>query len=427
MGILSSILGALGNNTVGQSALSINGPMTDTSQGGGLLGGDPNMSAQGGGAMGAGNSSGGLFGAGGLLDFSDPQKLMALQLIANGSRPPGEMLNGLPQIAQYGARLQQDRQERAVADRDRRDKLEQTNKTADWIRANRPDFATYLDAGVSPADVFKMATAPVKMTTTQERQAAIAEAGLDPQSREAQHYLLTGDLPDLGKSKFEMINGVPTWINESAQTVEPVQGFETAPTDEYTKREKAAAQFGLDPSSPAFQSFVLTGKMPREDAQALTATDKKALWSAEDELPVLDNTIASLERAKELNDKTYTGTGADWRGWAGAKLPGGNLLFDEQTAKDTVEFGNLMSMEAINAMAQTLKGATTDQELARFVSILADPSSPPDIRARTIKRMLTLAQRVKDVKISRINELRGNSSARQKITTPDGYTIEEAD
>jgi hypothetical protein len=139
----------------------------------------------------------------------------------------------------------------------------------------------------------------------------------------------------------------------------------------------------------------------------LTAPDKKAIFEAEDELPVLDNTIASLDRAKELNEKTYTGWGAGIAGRVGTQAPGASLIFDQEKASATAEFGKLMSMEAITAMASTLKGATTDQELARFVEILADPSTPPDIRGRTIDRMKQLAQRQKDIKSSRINQLRG--------------------
>lgn len=172
-------------------------------------------------------------------------------------------------------------------------------------------------------------------------------------------------------------------------------------------RARDAAKFGLTPEDPAYQGFILTGKMPREDTQTMTATDKKAMWAAEDEIPVLDNTIASLKQAKDLNTKTYTGWGADTAGWLGTSMPGGSMIFDQEKAGATAEFGKLMSMEAISAMAQTLKGATTDSELARFVSILADPSTPPDIRGRTIDRMLQLAERVKEVKTARIGEIRG--------------------
>jgi len=180
--------------------------------------------------------------------------------------------------------------------------------------------------------------------------------------------------------------------------------------DDYTIRQQQAQQLGMGPDDPRYQNFVLTGKMPREDTQALTATDKKALWSAEDEIPMLDNTLASLKQARDLNRKTYSGTGAGLLGTIGTNVPGAGMVLDREKAVATSEFNKLMSMEAIQSMAQSLKGATTDAELARFVDILADPSTDPDIRERTIDRMVSLAERVKEVKASRINELRGLST-----------------
>ncbi|WP_322882852.1 phage tail tip lysozyme [Sinorhizobium medicae] len=199
--------------------------------------------------------------------------------------------------------------------------------------------------------------------------------------------------------------------------------------NEVEARKAAAAQVGLSPEDPAYQGFILTGKLPREDAQTLTATDKKALWAAEDEVPLIDNTLSALDQAKDLNRRTFTGTGAGILGTIGTNVPGAGVLIDTDKAKATSEFNKLMSMEAIQSMAQTLKGATTDSELARFVDILADPSTDPDIRERTIDRMISLANRVKDVKDNRIKQLRGGGistpGAGKTKTTIGGYTIEE--
>ena len=48
------------------------------------------------------------------------------------------------------------------------------------------------------------------------------------------------------------------------------------------ERQAAAQSLGLDPNDPAYKSFVLTGKMPREDQAPLTATDKRAILDADD-------------------------------------------------------------------------------------------------------------------------------------------------
>lgn len=143
--------------------------------------------------------------------------------------------------------------------------------------------------------------------------------------------------------------------------------------------------------------------------QGMSASDQKAIYAAEDELPNLDNALTTLSRAKELNRQTYTGAGAGAKGWAGTSLPGASLVFDQQKAMATREFGQIMSMEAIQAMSNALKGATTNFELGEFQRLLSDPSTPPDIRERTIDRMITLANRQRDIARGRINDLRGKS------------------
>ena len=170
----------------------------------------------------------------------------------------------------------------------------------------------------------------------------------------------------------------------------------------------------------------LGGKKAKGDSRS-SATELKELWQSEDEIPALDGTISSLNRALELNKKTFTGVTAGVRGWAGTAIPGAGMVMDPNAAAATREFGQIMSLEAIKSMAETLKGATTDTELSQFVEILADPSTPPDIRERTITRMMTLAERQKAIKMQRVNELRGSASGQSGATrnAPDGVTPEE--
>jgi hypothetical protein len=179
--------------------------------------------------------------------------------------------------------------------------------------------------------------------------------------------------------------------------------------EEIKAREEALKARGIDPKDPKHQQYVLTGKYPREDAQPLSAADKKAIMSAEDDNALLVGTLDTLNRAKDLNNKTFTGWTAGARGWAGTALPGASAVLDPEAAKATREFGQLMSGEAIKSMAETLKGATTDREMARFLEMLADPSTPPDIRERTITRMIQLAERQRKINDSRINDLRGGT------------------
>ncbi len=183
-------------------------------------------------------------------------------------------------------------------------------------------------------------------------------------------------------------------------------------TRERDERRASVIASGKDPNDPRYSDYIISGSLPRETQQQLTAGDKKAINEAEDQLPLIDQTLSTLTRARELNRQTFTGTGAGIRGKIGSSLPDWAVpdwVADPKTSEATREFGQLMSMEAIKSMSSTLKGATTDTEMGRFMDILGDPATPPDIRERTLDRMLTLAQRQKEIATSRINDMRGGT------------------
>lgn len=206
--------------------------------------------------------------------------------------------------------------------------------------------------------------------------------------------------PTLG---YGTVPGAPKPVEETA---DKSRGPDI--TKQIAEREAAARAHGLDPKSAAGQTYVLTGRMPREDERSLSATDKKAIHAAEDDIPVLEQTISTLRAARELNDKTFTGFTANARGYVGARLPtwaGGG----SEAAVATDEWGKLMSAEAIQTMADTLKGATTDFELRNFTARLADPSTPPETRKRIIDRMITVAERHQQIKQDRFDQLRGGT------------------
>jgi len=174
---------------------------------------------------------------------------------------------------------------------------------------------------------------------------------------------------------------------------------------------------------PVQQKHVQVGGAKVKD---ISPTDKKAIFEAEDALPPLDNTLSTLKRAKELNSQTFTGYGAGTMGSVGSRLPEGmakTFGLDPAKAKATEEWGKLMSAEAIGSMSQTLKGATTDFELRNFVERLADPTTPPEIRASIIDRMTTLTERQKEVASERIKGLKagtyyGGTGGRPGFQTP---------
>lgn len=161
---------------------------------------------------------------------------------------------------------------------------------------------------------------------------------------------------------------------------------------------------GIDPRSPEGRKAMF----PRTDTP-ISATDKKAIFEAEDTIPQLQGTIENLSRAVELNSKTFTGYGAGIKADIGTKLPGGGYLVDQNKARDTSEWQKIMGPEALQQMASTLKGATTDFELRKFIEMLGDPATDPQVRRGVIERMKKLAERKMQIQKSRVNDLRGGT------------------
>ncbi len=151
--------------------------------------------------------------------------------------------------------------------------------------------------------------------------------------------------------------------------------------------------------------------LPMGEENKLTGIDKKAVFDAEDANAQLTSTRDTLNRAIELAPKAFSGYTAGVRGSVGTNLPGVARMvgIDPEAAKATTELDQLMSGEAIKNMSATLKGATTDREMANFQSIIANPNAPPDLKIRTINRMLSLTDRQAQINDLRIKDLRGGS------------------
>jgi hypothetical protein len=164
---------------------------------------------------------------------------------------------------------------------------------------------------------------------------------------------------------------------------------------------------GIDPASAEGRKALF----PRTDTP-ISATDKKAIFEAEDAQPQLTGTIEALKRAKEINSQTFQGAGASARAWAGTKLPDWmvpDFVADPKTAKITEEWQKTMGPEALQSMANTLKGATTDFELKKFIDMLADPSTTAETRGKVIDRMIALSERKQKINDARIQDLRGGT------------------
>jgi hypothetical protein len=165
-------------------------------------------------------------------------------------------------------------------------------------------------------------------------------------------------------------------------------------------REMEANRLGLKPDSPGYQSYVLTGKMPREDAQPLTATDKKAIMEAEEGAVAAQGAVESLMRAKDLNKKAYSGPLAGTRGYITSL--GGN-----EGGAATVELDNELKSNALGQLKAIFGGAPTEGERQILMEIQGSSSLPPDVREKIYNKAIFLANRRLEINKQRAQELRG--------------------
>jgi hypothetical protein len=238
-------------------------------------------------------------------------------------------------------------------------------------------------------------------------QRAIQERGLTLQERNA------AATQDLARAQFDFNKN-----NVGFQQNLALAQFNRKEDPEKVRLARAA---GLTPGTPEWQQFI-TG-----DQQKLGSADKKAIFEAEDALAPLQSQAATLKRALELNDKTYSGIGARTMGQLGSSgIPGAGYILDANKANATREFDQILSLEAIKSMSDNLKGASTDRELFEFQRILSDPSTPPDIRKRTIERMLSLTERQAQIKQGRMDQIRGNTYFKPQQQNAQQQTLQPA-
>jgi hypothetical protein len=175
-------------------------------------------------------------------------------------------------------------------------------------------------------------------------------------------------------------------------------------------RKRVAASLGWDANDPDTKTYIATGH--HRGADRVGATELKLLEDAEEQNTNLRTTVEQLTRAKELNDKIYTGWGSSIKTALGTKLPGMLDRPADPRAKATEEWLKTMKPEAVSLMTSTLKGATTDHELRTFVEIFADPTSTADTRLSVIDRMMKLAERKMRDNQVRMDQIRGRTYTR---------------
>lgn len=168
------------------------------------------------------------------------------------------------------------------------------------------------------------------------------------------------------------------------------------------QRKRAAIAQGIEPTSPAFQSYVLTGKMPREDQQPLTATDKKAIIEADEGVMSGEVAIEGLKKAKELSPRAYSGPGADIRGY-------GSSLFGSESGGATVELNNLITTNALTQLKSIFGGMPTEGERKILLEVQGSVNLPDSARQKIYDRAIIAANKRLEFNRQRAAAMRGGT------------------
>lgn len=172
--------------------------------------------------------------------------------------------------------------------------------------------------------------------------------------------------------------------------------------EKIAERERAVVARGLDPKDPQNRAFILTGKLPREDQQPLTATDKKAILEADEMVLVNRSAIESLDRALGYSKNAYYGPTAGFRGAATA-------LFGDKEGEATSLLKNEVMSNALASLKSIFGAAPTEGERKILLEIQGSVDQPPAVRDEIYRRARKMAEARLKLNEDRANQLRGGT------------------
>jgi len=177
-------------------------------------------------------------------------------------------------------------------------------------------------------------------------------------------------------------------------------------------RARLAQARGMDPNDPTTRQFVLTGKMPREDQQPLTATDKKAILEADDMVASNKAVISALDEAKKISPNANTGYFASQRAAIAQNLPDW-MVPDQVSSKDsasaTQNYENLVIGQALAQLKSIFGAAPTEGERKILLELQASVDKPDNVRQEILSRATRMAEARLKFNEERATSLRGGT------------------
>lgn len=165
-------------------------------------------------------------------------------------------------------------------------------------------------------------------------------------------------------------------------------------------RKAQVAAAGIDPESPAAKAFIASGKMPREDQQPLTATDKKAILEADEAVVTGQGVLKNLDQAIDLSKKAYTGPTAGVRGYVSS-------LAGAEGGVATENLNNLITTNALQQLKALFGAAPTEGERKILLDIQGSVNKAPAVREEIYKRARAIAENRLNLARRQSEDIRG--------------------
>lgn len=238
-----------------------------------------------------------------------------------------------------------------------------------------------LTTSKSPAEYAREKATDDPAALVERRRSVAASVGMGPNDPRYESFLLTGQL-----------------------------NAKTKPAGEVDQRKEAAARAGLKPGDPRYETYVLTGKTPREDAQPLSATDKKAILEADEGVMAAQTAIQALKDAKALSPRALAGWGAGARASIANNLPDGivpDAIGSKAQGEATAELENVVTSQALAQLKSIFGAAPTEGERKILLEIQGSIGQPDNVRQKIYDRGIAMAERRLAFNQQRAAEMRG--------------------
>jgi hypothetical protein len=173
---------------------------------------------------------------------------------------------------------------------------------------------------------------------------------------------------------------------------------------------KLAKDEGLVPGTPEFAARV---KQLAGDGKGmnLSATEQKELFEAEDIVNASKSVILNLGKAKELNNKAYSGFGAGARRTIARNIPG---VSESEGVTATTDIESLVITNSLDQLKAIFGGAPTEGERKILLDIQGSISMSPKEREQVWDRAMAAAARRMKTSQTKMDNIR--KGAYGKIT-----------